>query len=200
MNSPPTLPWVSARILPARSSRVLGLSGPTRVTSTVGLVSIDRVNSKSSSRLELRPIPANTSTSPLLIAFIISATDCIDRMSNCRPVRRLIFASTSTPMPRNLPSLSMKVIGGIFSLIATLTRGCRSSQRCSATLNCNDCVPGIDTPLAPHRRRMFICSLAVIADRALLTMRSNAGLSRAMAKAKRPDSRGEKSASCTLFR
>ncbi|MNN60447.1 hypothetical protein D3C81_1756320 [compost metagenome] len=117
------------------------------------------------------------------------------RMSNCKPVRRLIFANTSTPIPRNLPSLSMKVMGGMFSLIATLTRGCRSSQRCSASLNCSDCAPGMDTPLAPQRRWMFICSLAVIAARDLLTIRSSAGLSRAMAKAKRPDSMGEKSAS-----
>ncbi|MNN90522.1 hypothetical protein D3C81_2084820 [compost metagenome] len=88
----------------------------------------------------------------------------------------------------------------MFSLIATLTRGCRSSHRCSVTLSCRDCVPGMDTPLAPQRRWMFICSLAVINARALSTMRSSAGLSPAMAKAKRPDSMGEKSASWTLFR
>ncbi|MCY1444442.1 hypothetical protein D3C76_1181160 [compost metagenome] len=68
-------------------------------------------------------MPASTSTWPLLIACSISATERMPRMSNCKPVRRLIFANTSTPMPRNLPSLSMNVIGGMFSLIATLTRG-----------------------------------------------------------------------------
>ncbi|MCY1243250.1 hypothetical protein D9M72_562580 [compost metagenome] len=131
---------------------------------------------------------------------IISATDFMPRMSNCKPVRKLIFVSTSTPIPRNLPSLSINEIGGMFSLIATLTRGWRSSQRCSATLNCNDWVPGIDTPFAPQRRRMFICSLVVMAASALLTMRNSESLSRAIAKAKRPDSMGEKSVRCTLFR
>ncbi|MNY07469.1 hypothetical protein D3C86_1402750 [compost metagenome] len=121
-------------------------------------------------------------------------------MSNCSPVREVIFASTSTLIPRNLPSLSINEIGGILSLIATLTRGWRSSQCCSATLNCNDRVPWIDTPLPPQRRRMFICSLGVMAAKALLTMRNSETLSRVIAKAKRPDSMGEKSVSCTLFR